>query len=111
MTLSFVSHFPAYRKNQVELLALLVLALIGAKDVRHASLAERCPGNAQTASVIRQIERFFHQHPLCPLDVARLVLALLAAVLAAGSNSLLNFASRSRLLCCHGWMPALKKSR
>lgn len=77
MTLCFVSHFPAYRKNQVELLALLVLALIGAKDVRHASLAERCPGNAQTASVIRQIERFFHQHPLCPLDVARLVLALL----------------------------------
>ncbi|GGL94436.1 hypothetical protein GCM10010840_35570 [Deinococcus aerolatus] len=77
MTLCFVSHFPAYRKNQVELLALLVLALIGAKDVRHASLAERCPGNAQTASVIRQIERFFHQHPLCPLEVARLVLALL----------------------------------
>ncbi|CAM4395567.1 IS4 family transposase [Deinococcus marmoris] len=61
----------------MELLALLVLALIGAKDVRHAALAERCPGNAQTASVIRQIERFFHQHPLCPLDVARLVLALL----------------------------------
>ncbi|QFP78344.1 transposase [Deinococcus sp. AJ005] len=53
------------------------MALIGAKDVRHAALAERCRCNAQTASVIRQIERFFHQHPLCPLDVARLVLALL----------------------------------
>ncbi|CAM3539884.1 hypothetical protein DESA109040_15745 [Deinococcus saxicola] len=64
----------------MELLALLVLALIGAKDVRHAALAERCPGNAQTASIIRQIERFFHQHPLCPLDVARLVLALLPDV-------------------------------
>ncbi|MFK7602158.1 hypothetical protein ACI3L1_08100 [Deinococcus sp. SM5_A1] len=61
----------------MELLALLVLALIGAKDVRHAALAERCPGNAQTASLIRPIERFFHPHPLCPLDVARLVLALL----------------------------------
>ncbi|MFK7603949.1 hypothetical protein ACI3L1_17255 [Deinococcus sp. SM5_A1] len=61
----------------MELLALLVLALIGAKDVRHAALAERCPGNAQTASIIRPIERFFYQHPLCPLDVARLVLALL----------------------------------
>ncbi|CAM4024428.1 hypothetical protein [Deinococcus frigens] len=61
----------------MELLALLVLALIGAKDVRHAALAERCPGNAQTASVIRQIERFFGKHPLYPLDVARLVLALL----------------------------------
>ncbi|OLV16153.1 hypothetical protein BOO71_0012748 [Deinococcus marmoris] len=37
----------------------LVLALIESKDVRHAALAEHCPGNAQTASIIRQIERFF----------------------------------------------------
>ncbi|MDV6375436.1 hypothetical protein [Deinococcus arenicola] len=61
----------------MELLAMLVLALIQAKDVRHAALAERCSGNAQTSSVIRKIERFFDKHPLCPLDVARLVLALL----------------------------------
>ncbi|MFK7603720.1 hypothetical protein ACI3L1_16065 [Deinococcus sp. SM5_A1] len=74
LSLCFVSHFPASRKNQVELLAL---ALIGAKDVRHTALAERCRGNAQTASIIRPIERFFYQHPLCPLDVARLVLAVL----------------------------------
>lgn len=73
----FVSHFPEYRKNQVDVLALLVLALIQAKDVRHAALAERCDGNAQTASVIRRIERFFDGHPVCSLDVARLVLALL----------------------------------
>lgn len=77
LTLCFASHFPEYRKNQVDLLALVVLALIGAKDVRHAALAERCSGNAQTASVIRKIERFFDKHPLCPLDVARLVLTLM----------------------------------
>ncbi|GAA4011395.1 hypothetical protein GCM10022631_24620 [Deinococcus rubellus] len=77
MQVCFVSHFPEYRKNQVDLLALLVLALIQAKDVRHAALAERCCGNTQTASVIRRIERFFEGHPVCPLDVARLVLALL----------------------------------
>lgn len=77
LSLYFAAHFPEYRKNQVELLALLVLALIQAKDVRHAALAERCTGNAQTTSVIRRIERFFDRHPLCPLDVARLVLALL----------------------------------
>ncbi|AZI44008.1 hypothetical protein EHF33_13865 [Deinococcus psychrotolerans] len=59
------------------MLALLVLALIQAKDVRHAALAERCCGNAQTASVIRRIERFFDGHPICSQDVARLVLALL----------------------------------
>ncbi|CAM3197079.1 Mobile element protein [Deinococcus saxicola] len=77
LSLCLASHFPEYRKNQVGLLALLVLTLIQAKDVRHAALAERCQGNAQTASVIRKIERFFDKHPLCPLDVARLVLALL----------------------------------
>jgi hypothetical protein len=77
LSLCFASHFPEYRKNQVELLALLVLALIQAKDVRHAALAERCCGNAQTPSVIRRIERFFDQHPVCPVDIARLVLILL----------------------------------
>ncbi|OLV17855.1 Mobile element protein [Deinococcus marmoris] len=77
MSLYLTSHFPEYRKNQIELLSLLVLALIGAKDIRHAALAERCGGNAWAASVIRKIERFFDRHPLCPLDVARLVLTLL----------------------------------
>lgn len=73
----FAHHFPEFRKNQVELLALVVFALIQAKDVRHAALAERCPGDAQTASVIRRIERFFDQHPITPADVARFVLHLL----------------------------------
>ncbi len=72
-----MAHFPEYRKNQVELLALVVFALIQAKDVRHAALAARFPGNAQTDSVIRRLERFFDQHPLCPAHVARLVLLLL----------------------------------
>lgn len=55
----------------------MVLALLQAKDVRHAELAERCSGSAQTASVIRRIERFFDRHPLCPADVAAVVFALL----------------------------------
>ena len=59
------------------MLALVVFALIQAKDVRHAALAARFPGSAQTDSVIRRLERFFDQHPLCPADVARLVLLLL----------------------------------
>ena len=61
----------------MELLALVVLALLQSKDVRHAELAERFPGSAQTSSVIRRIERFFDRHPLCPADVARVVLTLL----------------------------------
>jgi hypothetical protein len=61
----------------VELLALVVFALLQSKDVRHAELAERFPGRAQTSSVIRRIERFFDRHPLCPADVARVVLTLL----------------------------------
>jgi len=61
----------------VELLSLLVFALLKAKDVRHAELAERFPGSAQTSSVILRIERFFDRHPLCPADVARVVLTLL----------------------------------
>ena len=73
----FTAHFPDYRKNQVELLTLVVFALLQAKDVRHAELAERFPGSAQTSSVIRRIERFFDRHPLCPADVARVVLTLL----------------------------------
>lgn len=55
----------------------MVFALIKAKDVRHAALAERFPGDAKTDSVIRRIERFFDQHPICPADVARFVLLLL----------------------------------
>lgn len=45
--------------------------------MRHAELAERCSGSAQTDSVIRRIERFFDRHPLCPADLAAVVLALL----------------------------------
>lgn len=59
------------------MLSLVVFALLKAKDVRHAELAERFPGRAQTSSVIRRIERFFDRHPLCPADVARVVLTLL----------------------------------
>ncbi|WP_233218905.1 hypothetical protein [Deinococcus arcticus] len=55
----------------------MVLALLQAKDVRHAELAARFSGSAQTSSVIRRVERFFDRHPLCPADVARVVLALL----------------------------------
>jgi len=61
----------------VELLTLVVFALLQAKDVRHAELAARFPGSAQTSSVIRRIERFFDRHPLCQADVARVVLTLL----------------------------------
>lgn len=61
----------------MEVLALVVFALIRAKDVRHAALAERCSGDAQTASVIRRIERFFDAHPISSADVARFVLHLL----------------------------------
>ena len=61
----------------MELLTLVFFALLQAKDVRHAELTERFSGSAQTSSVIRWIERFFDRHPLCPADVARVVLALL----------------------------------
>ncbi|WP_233218925.1 IS4 family transposase [Deinococcus arcticus] len=61
----------------MELLSLMVLALLQAKDVRHAALAARFSGRAQTNSVIRRVDRFFDRHPLCPADVARVVLALL----------------------------------
>ncbi|WP_407572814.1 IS4 family transposase [Deinococcus altitudinis] len=59
------------------MLTLVVFALLQAKDVRYAELAERFLGSAQTSSVIRRIERFFDRHPLCPADVARVVLTLL----------------------------------
>lgn len=77
MSRCFARHFPEYCKNQVELLSLVVFALIQAKDVRHAALAERCSGDAQTASVIRKIERFLDKHLICSADVARFVLHLL----------------------------------
>lgn len=71
------AHLPDYRKNQVELLTLVVVALLQSKDVRHAELAERFAGSAQTSSVICQIERLFDRHPLCPADMARDVLTLI----------------------------------
>ncbi len=61
----------------MERLTLVVFALLQAKDIRHAELAARFPGSAQTSSVIRRIERFFDRHPLCQADVARVVLTLL----------------------------------
>ena len=77
LTRCFTAHFPEFRKNQVELLSLMVLALLGGKDVRHAELAARFPGSAHTDSVIRRVERFFDRHPIQPADVARVVLTLL----------------------------------
>ncbi|GHG40729.1 hypothetical protein GCM10017784_39490 [Deinococcus indicus] len=77
MTCCFTAHFPEFRKNQVELLSLMVLALLGGKDVRHAELAARFLGSAHTDSVIRRVERFFDRHPIQPADVARVVLTLL----------------------------------
>lgn len=68
LTRCFTAHFPEFRRNQVDLLSL---------DVRHAELAARFQRSAQTRSVIRRVERFFDRHPLCPGDVARVVLALL----------------------------------
>ncbi|MHA0044359.1 transposase [Deinococcus sp. PEB2-63] len=79
MTRCFTAHFPEFRKNQVELLSLMVLALLRGKDVRHAELAARFRGSAHTASVIRRVERFFDRDPLRPADVARVVLTLLPA--------------------------------
>ena len=72
-------HFPEDRKNQTERLALVVFTLIRSKDARHATLAVRFPGDAQTDTVIRGLECFFDQHPRCPADVARLVLLFFPA--------------------------------
>ena len=70
-------HFPDYRKNQLELLVLIVFALIQAQTVRHAKLAERFPGTAKLESVIRRIERFFETFPISQADIVPLVLACL----------------------------------
>lgn len=56
---------------------MMVYVLLSAKDVRHAALAERWPGDTLTTSLIRRIERFFDHHPICPADLARVVLTLL----------------------------------
>jgi hypothetical protein len=58
LVFTLAAHFPDYRKNQLELLVLMVFALIQAQTVRHAKLAERFPRTAQFESVIRRIERF-----------------------------------------------------
>jgi hypothetical protein len=58
LAFTLAAHFPDYRKNQLELLMLMVFALIQAQTVRHAKLAERFPGTANFESVIRRIERF-----------------------------------------------------
>ncbi|WP_245808598.1 hypothetical protein [Deinococcus hopiensis] len=76
-TRCFTAHFPELCRNQVERLPPMVLALLQAKDVRHAALAARFSGSAQTRSVIRRVERVFDRHPPTPADVARAVLALL----------------------------------
>lgn len=55
----------------------MLTAVLQAKDVRHAELAQRLPGDAKVSSQIRRVERFFDQHPLDQLDLARLVLTLL----------------------------------
>jgi hypothetical protein len=41
LAFTLAAHFPDYRKNQLELLVLMVFALIQAQTVRHAKLAER----------------------------------------------------------------------
>ena len=41
LAFTLAAHFPEYRKNQLELLVLMVFALIQAQTVRHAKLAER----------------------------------------------------------------------
>lgn len=55
----------------------MLCAVLQAKDVRHAELAQRFPGRAQIQSVIRRVERFFDRHPLDSPDLARLLLTLL----------------------------------
>lgn len=76
---TLAAHFPDHRKNQLELLVLMVFALIQAQTVRHAKLAERFPGTAKLESVIRRIERFFEQFPIVQADIVPLVLACLPA--------------------------------
>ncbi|MFB9992692.1 hypothetical protein ACFFLM_12005 [Deinococcus oregonensis] len=71
---SHVGRFPNHLKNQLELLSLVVLALLQAKDVRHVKFAEGFPGSPQIPSVIRRIERFFNHHPLCLAELAAALL-------------------------------------
>ncbi|BDP41638.1 IS4 family transposase [Deinococcus aetherius] len=56
---------------------MLLCAVLQAKDVRHAELAQRLPGGAKIESAVRRVERFFDRHPLDQQDTARLVLRLL----------------------------------
>ncbi len=79
LALTLAAHFPDHRKNQLELLVLMVFALIQAQTVRHAKLAERFPGTAKLESVIRRIERFFHTFPISQADIVPLILACLPA--------------------------------
>jgi hypothetical protein len=79
LAVTLAAHFPDHRKNQLELLALMILALIQAQTVRHAKLAERFPGTAKLESVIRRIEHFFNTFPIAQADIAPLVLACLPA--------------------------------
>ena len=77
LAFTLAAHFPDYRKNQLELLVLMVFALIQAQTVRHAKLAERFSGTANFESVIRRIERFFKNFPISQADIVPLVLACL----------------------------------
>jgi hypothetical protein len=77
LAFTLAAHFQDYRKNQLELLVLMVFALIQAQTVRHAKLAERFPGTAKFESVIRRIERFFNTFPISQADIVPLVLACL----------------------------------
>ena len=78
LTLALRCYFPDFRKNQLELLVLVVVALIQAQSVKHSKLAERVAGVAQFDSALRRIERFFERHPVTQADIAPLVLACLA---------------------------------
>jgi hypothetical protein len=77
LAITLACHFPEYRKNQLEVLVLMVYALIKAQSVKHSKLAERFPGEAKHSSVVRRIERFFVSFPIVQADVAPLVLACL----------------------------------
>jgi len=80
LILALRCHFPDYRKNQLELLVLVVVALIQAQTVRHTKLAERVAGSAQLDSVVRRIERFFAGHLVAQADIAPLILSCLSGV-------------------------------
>ena len=73
------ARFPNYRKNQLELLVLVVVALIQAQTVRHTKLAEQIAGAAQLDSVVRRLERFFARHPVTQADIAPLIVSCLSS--------------------------------